>query len=138
MNLKEVPADKLIERTAQKLKAMEEFRPPEWARFVKTGVSRQRAPSQDDWWWTRAAAVLRKIGIEGTIGTERLRKEYGGRKNRGHKPERKLKASGSVIRKVLQQLEAAGFVSTKKAKGRSLTEKGESFLTEISKGLRKK
>jgi small subunit ribosomal protein S19e len=138
MNLKDVPADGLIERTAQKMKGMDEFRPPEWARFVKTGVNRERSPSQDNWWWTRAAAVLRKIGIEGTIGTERLRKEYGGRKNRGHKPERKLKGSGSVIRKVLQQLEAAGFVSTKKAKGRSLTEKGESFLTEISKGLRKK
>jgi small subunit ribosomal protein S19e len=138
MNLKEIPADRLIEKAAQKLKGMEEFKPPEWAWFVKTGANKERAPQQADWWWTRAAAVLRKIGLEGTVGTERLRKEYGSRKNRGHKPERKSKASGAVIRKVLQQLEAAGLVSTKKAKGRSLTQKGVSFLTDISKEIRKK
>jgi small subunit ribosomal protein S19e len=138
MNLKEIPADVLIEKAAQKLKSMDEFRPPEWARFAKTGVNRERAPSQEDWWWTRAAAVLRKIGLEGTVGVERLRKEYGGRKNRGHKPEHKKKASGSVIRKVVQQLEAAGFVEMQKTRGRKITRKGSSFLMDVSKGIRKK
>ncbi|UCD03450.1 MAG: 30S ribosomal protein S19e [Candidatus Aenigmatarchaeota archaeon] len=138
MNIKELPADKLIEKTAQKLKAMDEFKPPEWARFVKTGVHKERTPQQDDWWHIRAAAVMRKVGIEGVIGVERLRKEYGGRKNLGHKPERKRKASGSVIRNVLRQLEAAEFVTTRKSKGRMLAPKGRSFLTEIAREIRKK
>ncbi|MCK4714390.1 MAG: 30S ribosomal protein S19e [Candidatus Aenigmarchaeota archaeon] len=138
MNLKEVPAGKLIEKTAEKLKGMDEFKPPEWSKFVKTGVHKERPPQQEDWWWTRSAAVLRKVGLEGPVGVERLRKEYGGRKNKGHKPEHKEKASGSVIRNVLKQLETAGFVSTKKAKGRELTTKGKSFLMDISKEIRKK
>ncbi len=138
MNIKELPANSLIEKTAQKLKTMDEFKPPEWSKFVKTGVHKERTPQQEDWWHLRTAAVLRKVGIEGTVGVERLRKEYGGRKNMGHKPEHKQKASGSIIRNVLKQLEAAGFVSTKKAKGRTLTQKGVSFLTEVSKELRKK
>ena len=138
MNIKELPADKLIERTAHRLKGMEQFKPPEWARFVKTGVHKERAPQQEDWWHIRAAAVMRKLGIEGVIGVERLRKEYGGRKNLGHKPEHKKKASGSVIRNVLKQLESAEFVVTRKSKGRMLAPKGKSLLTEVAKEIRKK
>lgn len=138
MNIREFPAERLIEKTAEKLKAMEHFKPPEWSVFVKTGVNRERVPQQDDWWWIRTAAVLRKISLEGPLGTERLRKEYGGRKNRGHKPEKKKRASGSVIRKILQQLESAGFIEKEKNKGRKLAAKGASFLTETTKEIRKK
>jgi len=138
MNIREFPADKLIERAAERLKSIEQFKPPEWAAFVKTGVNRERVPQQDDWWWIRTAAVLRKISLEGPLGVEKLRKEYGGRKNMGHRPERKKKASGSVLRKILQQLEAAGFVEKEKKSGRKLAPKGASFLAEITKEIRKK
>jgi small subunit ribosomal protein S19e len=57
-----------------------------------------------------------------------MRRVYGSRKNRGHKPERKLPASGSVIREILQQLESAGLVKTEKGKGRRITAKGKAFL----------
>jgi small subunit ribosomal protein S19e len=138
MNIKEVPADKLIEAAAAKMKGIKEIKPPEWATFAKTGVGRQRPPMQEDWWYVRTAAVLRKVGIEGVVGTERLRKEYGNRKNRGHKPEHKRKASGSVIRKALQQLEAAGFVEKQKTKGRKISAKGISFLSGVAKEIREK
>jgi len=138
MNLNEYPTDKLIENMKEKMKEMEEFKPPEWSRFVKTGVHNERPPTQEDWWYIRAAAVLRKVGVEGKVGTQRLRKAYGGKKNQGHKPEHKHKASGSIIRKILQQLEAAGFVATKKSKGRELTEKGRSFITDAGKAARGK
>jgi len=82
--------------------------------------------------------VLRKVGVEGTIGVQRLRKVYGGRKNNGHKPEHKKMASGSVIRKVLQQLEAEGLVEKQKTSGRKITAKGSSFLSEVAKGIRAK
>jgi small subunit ribosomal protein S19e len=138
MNINEVPADKLIAAVATKLKEVKEIKPPAWSVFVKTGVGRQRPPTQEDWWYIRTAAVLRKVGVEGIIGTERLRKEYGNRKNRGHKPEHKRKASGSVIRKALQQLEAAGLLEKKKTAGRKLSVKGLSFLSGVAKEIREK
>ena len=133
MGMKEMKVEEMIKRIAEELKKMEEIKPPEWSKFVKTGVSRERPPSQADWWWTRAASILRKIYLNKAIGVERLRKIYGKRKNRGHKPEHKYKASGAIIRKILQQLEAAGLVKIERGKGRVITEKGRLMLKNIAK-----
>jgi small subunit ribosomal protein S19e len=134
----EMKAEKLIGIVAKKLKVMPEFKPPEWSGYVKTGVHNERPPESPDWWWTRAAAILRKISISGELGVVKLRKIYGGRKNRGHKPEHKYKASGSVMRKILQQLESAGFVTKSKNKGRALTAKGGSLLNDAAKEMKGK
>jgi small subunit ribosomal protein S19e len=127
----DVPTSKLIEKVASKLKEMSEFAPPSWASFVKTGAHKERPPSQEDWWWIRAAAIFRTIYISGPVGVERLRTKYGGRKKRGSKPEKFRKGGGAIIRKILQQLEKAGFVK-KEARGRVLTPKGRSFLDKAS------
>lgn len=121
----------LIMATAEKLKSVEQIAPPTWAAFVKTGAHKERPPSQDDWWHIRCAAILRKVAINGPIGVAKLRVQYGGRKNRGHKPDQFRKGSGSVIRSALQQLEAAGLiqqVDKDGRKGRVITAKGESLL----------
>jgi len=128
----EVKASDLIESAAKKMEKMEEFKPPEWSSIVKTGADRERPPTQDNWWWIRSASILRKVYLNQALGVSKLRKTYGGRKNRGHKPEHKAKASGSVIRKILQQLEAAGFVKTEKGKGRKITPKGSAFVKEAT------
>jgi len=120
----DVDANKLIEETVKELKKMKEIKPPEWASFVKTGVSRERVPTQDDWWYYRTAALLRRIYLR-PMGVSRLRVVYGGSKNRGHKPDKFFKGSGSVIRKSLKQLEAAKFVKkSENGKGREMTPKG--------------
>jgi len=67
------------------------------------------------------------------VGVERLRAEYGGRKDYGVKPEHAAKASGAIIRKALQQLEAAGFVETLKTGGRRVTKSGRKLLDELAK-----
>lgn len=126
MSIKNISPEELIKNTAERMKKIKEIKPPVWASFVKTGVHKERPPQQKFWWYTRAASVLRKIYIQ-EAGVSRLRKIYGGRKNRGHKPEHKYKASGAVIRKILQQLEDAGFVKKGK-KGRVITKKGRDFL----------
>jgi small subunit ribosomal protein S19e len=131
VSVNDVDAQELIERAARELEKMEEMKPPEWSRFAKTGVHKERPPVQENWWWLRAASVLRKVYLKQS-GVSRLRNEYGGRKRRGHKPEHSYKASGAVIRKALQQLEAAGFVKTEKKKGRVITPKGQSFLNRIA------
>ncbi|MFH1237067.1 MAG: 30S ribosomal protein S19e [Candidatus Aenigmatarchaeota archaeon] len=137
MMINEVPTDKLIEKLSQELEKMEAMQQPEWARFVKTGVCKERPPSQKNWWYIRSASVLRRLYIEGPIGVSRLRRLYGSRKRRGHKPEHRYPASGSVIREIFQQLEKAGLIKNEKRKGRSLTAKGKMFLNEASKGVAK-
>ncbi|ACX72216.1 Ribosomal protein S19e [Methanocaldococcus vulcanius M7] len=130
----DVPAEKLIQKTAEKLKELD-INVPEWVNFVKTGVSRERRPEQDDWWYVRCASILRKIYIYGPVGISRLRTAYGGRKNRGHEPEHFYKGSGNIIRKALQELERLGFVE-KTPEGRVITPKGRSFLDNIAKEVR--
>ncbi len=135
----DVPADVLIKKVAEYLK--NKITPPEWHIFVKTGHFKERAPEQEDWWYIRAASILRKLYIHGPMGIEKLRREYGGRKNRGHAPEHTYKASGAIIRKILQQLESIGLLK-KTSKGRMITDKArailDSFSYEIWKELMKK
>ncbi|WP_423792743.1 30S ribosomal protein S19e [Methanocaldococcus indicus] len=130
----DVPPEKLIQKTAEKLKELGIYE-PEWTKFVKTGRSRERRPEQDDWWYIRCASILRKIYINGPVGVERLRTAYGGRKNRGHEPEKFFKGSGNIIRTALQELEKLGFVK-RTPKGRVITPKGQSFLDNIAKEVR--
>ncbi|WP_456326493.1 30S ribosomal protein S19e [Palaeococcus sp. (in: euryarchaeotes)] len=133
----DVPGDLLVERVAQKLKEVEAIKPPEWAPFVKTGIHKERLPEQDDWWYYRVASIFRKIYIDGPVGIERLRTWYGGRKNRGHAPEHFYKASGSIIRKALQQLEGAGFIKKIPGEGRIATPEGQRFLDKVATELKK-
>ena len=106
MALHDVPAEQLIAKTAEALK--KDIKQPEWATFVKTGHTRERQPTNLDWWYVRAASVLRRVALLGPIGTEKLRTHYGSRKSNGNDPPHHYKAGGSVIRAVLQQLDEAG------------------------------
>lgn len=130
----DVPADKLIKKTAEKLKELG-LKMPQWAKFVKTGPHKERPPEQKDWYYQRAASVLRQVYLHGPIGVSRLRTKYGGRKDRGVRPEHHVKAGGKIIRTILQQLEALGLVEQKQIgqrKGRVVTPKGRSFLDNIA------
>ncbi|MCA1914775.1 30S ribosomal protein S19e [Methanospirillum hungatei] len=132
----DVPADKLIAKAAMELKEKAEITAPEWAPFVKTGTHREMPPEDPEWWYTRAAAVLRRVYVDGPVGVERMRSVYGGKKDRGSKPSKSVKGSGSILRKSLQQLEAAGFVAKQK-NGRVITPAGASFLDGIAYSVSK-
>lgn len=127
----DVSPNDLILKVAEELKGMPEMKPPEWADYVKTGMHKERPPIDEDWWYIRAAAVLRSVAKLGPVGVSKLRTKYGGRKNRGHKPDKFYRGSGNILRKVLQQLEKAGLLEYKKdgvRKGRIITGKGRSLL----------
>jgi len=131
-----VEQNELIEKTAEELKKL--IDKPSWASFVKTGVHKQRPPVNDDWWYIRAASVLRKIYLLGPIGVSKLKAKYGGKKNRGVQPEKFFEGSGSIARKILQQLEAAKLIKQDvrgKHKGRVITPKGKSILYSVAKSL---
>lgn len=127
-SVRDVPADPLIRKAATSLKADTAISPPQWAPFVTTGIHCEKPPVDRDWWHPRVAAVLRKVYLMGPIGTERLRSEFGGARDRGSKPNRAKKGSGSVIRESLQQLEAGGYVVNVKGEGRKVTAKGQKLL----------
>lgn len=132
MAVYDIPADEYNKKLAEALKKLEEFEAPEWSYFVKTSVARSRPPNEE-FWHKRAASILRQIYIKGIVGVGRLRTRYGGRKKRGMKPEEFRKASGKMIRLMLQQAEKAGLLekSSGKKKGRKLTSKGIKFLEGI-------
>lgn len=75
--------------------------------------------------------------MRGPIGIERLRAQYGGRKDRGVRQEQVRKGAGGNIRKLFQQLEAAGLVENLKGQGRALTSEGRKLLDTIATELKR-
>lgn len=133
----DVKPQPLIGEVAEKLKEKEAIEMPNWARFVKTGASREKPPEKNDWWYTRSAAILRTVYKKGPIGVSKLRKKYGSKKDRGSKPEKFYPASGKVIREILQQLEEADLVKIEEKKGRITTSKGKSLLDQTASEILK-
>lgn len=132
-SVKEVPADKFVGQLKEELKSVGDIKPTEWSKFVKSGSHKQRAPEQDDFWYIRSASILRRIYMDNSVGVERLRSYFGGRKRYGHAPAHFKKSSGNMIRKILVQLEKAGLVEKAKDKtGRMLTSKGRQFLNSVA------
>jgi small subunit ribosomal protein S19e len=134
----DVPASKYIDRLAKYLREnVDEVQPLPWSAIAKTGTHVEKQPQNANWWYIRAASVLRKVYVHGPIGLETLRADYGGRKNRGSRTDKVTKAGGSAIRKVLQQLEVAGLVQIARPNGRVLTPKGRKLMQEVAGDLQK-
>jgi len=130
-----VNPNELNKKVADELKKQKLVEPTDWSKFVKTGHHKERLPDNDDWWYYRSAAILRSIAKLGPIGTQKLRTKYGGKKQRGHQPSKFFAASGSIIRKILQQLEKAELIKQVEKgyhKGRVLTPKGISLMDKIA------
>ena len=123
-------------KLANALKEIPEFQAPEWMAYVKTGIAKTRPPVDDDFWFKRAASILRQAYTRRVIGVNRLKTRYGSKKNRGMQPEIFRKGSGKIVRVILQQAEAAGLLEKTaddaKRAGRKLTEKGK----ELMEGLK--
>jgi small subunit ribosomal protein S19e len=126
-------------KLAEALKKLSEFEEPHWAKFVKSGTSKQRPIEDMDFWHKRAASILRQIYKKKIVGVSRLRTRYGSRKSRGMKPEEFRKSGGKIIRTILQQADKAGLTEIAKTikgvksrkPGRQLTEKGKKFLEAV-------
>ena len=131
----DMKADEYNAKLAEIVKAMPEFEVPEWSLFVKTGVAKTKPPQKNDFWHVRAASILRQIYVHRTVGVNRLKTRYGSKQNRGMKPEKFRKASGKIIRLILQQAEKAELLEKYnepgKRAGRMLTEKGKEFMENI-------
>jgi small subunit ribosomal protein S19e len=128
----DVPIKELINEVSKKLKQDKTITIPKENIYSRTGVHKENPPENSDWWHNRCASILRKIYINNGIGVEHLREEYGGRRDRGSKPNKARKGSGTIVRRAVQQLEAAGYIKKVKGKGRILTPKGQSFMNNTA------
>jgi small subunit ribosomal protein S19e len=133
----DAPAEDLIEAAAGTL--ADELEQPDWARFAKTGTSRELPPEQDDFWALRGASLLRKVAVDGPVGVDRLSTAYGDAKKGSTRyrvrPNQKTSGSKKVIRTLLQQLEEAGYVTTRDGYGREVTGAGRQLLDETATKL---
>lgn len=135
VSARDADQQRLVEKAADELK--KSMKAPDWAKYVKTGMSRERPPENTDWWYVRSASVLRKVYFDGPVGVSRLRSFYGGLHRRGHKPAHFAKGSGKILRVILQDLEKAGLVKqAEKRKGRTVTPQGQKLLDGVAKNIR--
>ncbi|MFY3741137.1 MAG: small subunit ribosomal protein S19e [Candidatus Nitrosomirales archaeon] len=133
----DIPADIFIKKVVEELKKDSKIQPPTWAQFVKTGSHTERIPQNKDWWYVRCASLLRKVYIHGPIGLSDLKSAYGGRLQLGYALAHHRDAAGAIIRKGLQQLEAAGYVTKVNGRGRILTKEGMKKLDGLGKQIHK-
>ena len=133
MSIYVVEVSDLIKMIAEKLKEYPEIQPPEGSKFWKTAFYKELAPvDHENFWYIRAASLLRKINKYGPIGVNKLRKKYGGRNRRGPGRNHSAKGAGKIIRVALQQLEAANLLKISKREGRILSPEGISLLESTS------
>jgi len=130
-----VPPTLLIEELAAYLREnfSDVIKPPPWVMIVKTGPGKERPPARKDWWYVRAAAILRKIYLYGPVGIGSLRTAFGCRQRPGVRGREHFRKAGrAIIRKIVQQLERAGLVEKASNKGRILTPRGRSLLDGLA------
>lgn len=135
----DLPTQEFNLKLAEALKKLPEFKAPEWVGFVKSGPAKERPIDDEDFWYKRAASILRQIYRRGVVGTNRLRTKYGSKKDKGMQPDKFKRAGGKIIRTILQQCDAAGFTEIQKPvkgvrskkPGRILTSRGKKFLEEF-------
>ena len=106
---------------------------PDYVDYVKTSKHKELAPYDRDWYFVRAASVVRHIYLRPGVGVGALQKVYGGRKRRGTAPCVYVKANASVHRHILQQLEKFKLIEQDQENGgRRITPRGQKDLDQIA------
>lgn len=122
-----------IKEFADHLKNKQEFEVPVYADLIKTGIHKDNAPYDPDWFYIRAAAVARQVYVHRGIGVGALRRHFGGAQRRGTRRQRTVVASGGLIRNILQQLETLGYVEKVDTDGgRVVTKEGQAALDQVA------
>ncbi|KAL8452154.1 hypothetical protein Emag_002495 [Eimeria magna] len=131
--VKDVTANTFIQAYANHLKKRGKFVVPKWADLVKTGHGKTLAPHDPDWLFMRAAAMLRHLYLRPSCGVGAFRKVFSCKTGSKCIPGHTSKASGKIIRYILQQFEAMGLVESRPDNGRRLTKVGQKELDVIAR-----
>ena len=132
ITVRDVAAAQFIAAYAEVLKNNDKFVVPKWADIVKTGVHKELAPYDPDWYFVRAAAVARKIYLRQGTGVGALKKRFGGAYRRGAAPEKHQDAAGGIIRNILLTLDDLKITEKLPKGGRKVTRIGQQALDLVA------
>ena len=135
ITVRDVPAAKFIAEFVKTLKLNENFVVPAWSDIAKTGVHKELAPYDPDWYYIRAAAVIRKIYLRKGTGVGALRKRFGGCFRRGTRPEVHQDASGKIIRSILINLDNLKYTEATGKGGRQVSRVGQGACDLIAREI---
>ena len=130
--VKDVQSQAFVVELAKYLKRSGKIVLPKYVDYVKTGVAKELAPYNPDWFYIRAAALARRAYVRPGTGVGGFRKVYSTSKKKGVVPEHQSLASGALIRNALQQLEAMGLLEKDPQGGRRVTSQGRQSLDRIA------
>ena len=132
VTVKDVEPAVFISAFAQHLKRQGRFELPKWNDIVKTGVSRELAPYDPDWLYTRAASLIRKVYIRSGSGVGGFSKVYGKAKRRGTQTNTWNTGSRKIIRYCLIQLQGMDLIEEDENGGRRITKEGQRELDTVA------
>lgn len=132
VGVKDVDQQVFVRALSAFLKKSGKLKVPDWVDVVKTGIFKELAPYDEDWFYTRCASVARHLYMRAPAGVKSMRKIYGGRYRNGVRPAHFCPASASVARKALQALEQLKLVEQDPSGGRKLTSQGRKDLDRIA------
>ncbi|GFR13576.1 40S ribosomal protein S19, partial [Trichonephila clavata] len=110
INVKDVNQMQFVRALAAHLKKTGKLKVPDWVDVVKTGVYKELAPYDEDWFYTRCASIARRLYLRSPVGVKTFAKVFGGRQRRGTRPSRFCRGSKNIARKAMQALEALKIV----------------------------
>ena len=132
VTVRDVAAAKFIAAYAEVLKNNDKFVVPKWVDLVKTGVHKELAPYDPDWYYIRAAAIVRKVYLRQGTGVGALQKRFGGAYRRGAAPEVHQDAAGGLIRNILTTLDDLKITEKSGKGGRKITRTGQQALDLVA------
>ncbi|GKC11953.1 40S ribosomal protein S19-3-like protein [Tanacetum coccineum] len=103
-----------------------------WTDIVKTATYKELAPYDPDWYYNRAASMERKIYLRGGLVVGAFQRIYGRSKRNGSAPPHFCKASGGIVRNILQQLQSMNIVDFDSKGGRKITSNGRRDLVQVT------
>ena len=132
VTIKDVASRYFIKAYAAYLKRTGKVVVPKWANIVKTGILKELAPYNPDWFFVRMAAIARRIYLHPGHGIGMFARIFGGNHTSGSRPNHFQTASGSVIRHALKQLTALKVIEADPKGGRRITATGRRDLDRVS------
>jgi len=130
--VKDVDQDKIVQGVALFLKKSGKLKVPDNMDIVKTSKSKELGPYNNDWFYIRCAAILRRMYHRGPIGVGGVKKIFGANQRNGSSPSHFCRADGAVSRRAIQALEHIKLVEKHAEGGRKLSAQGQRDLDRIA------
>eukprot|EP01006_Ploeotia_vitrea_P000855 TRINITY_DN103781_c0_g1_i1.p1 TRINITY_DN103781_c0_g1~~TRINITY_DN103781_c0_g1_i1.p1 ORF type:complete len:145 (+),score=8.25 TRINITY_DN103781_c0_g1_i1:21-455(+) len=132
VTVRDVDAAKFVAAYAEVLKNNDKFIVPKWVEVVKTGVHKELAPYDPDWYFIRAAAIARAVYLKPGSGVGSLKVKFGSSGRKSSKGDHHRNAAGGIIRNCLMTLDELKITEPTANGGRKITRVGQQALDLIA------